>query len=320
MAHMIETMAYANETPWHGLGVSVHADMTPAEILVKAELDWTVEKRRLYMDGHNGERLETGMSALIRDRDQKILDYVSCGSTWNVTQNAEALEFFNDFIAAGNMSMETAGSLDGGRMVWALAKVKDSFELFGGDRVESYLLFSNPHKYGRTIQIGFTPIRVVCNNTLTLALKGKDASKMISVSHRNKFDGDKVKQLLGVAHDKLVQYKEMAAYLGSKKYAKESVTEYFERVFPYIGDAEKAKMVGRGVSKGAKRASELLETQPGNEFAEGTWWQAFNATSYYIDHEAGREADTRLNNAWFGTGAVKKADALTMALEYAEAA
>jgi phage/plasmid-like protein (TIGR03299 family) len=167
MVAAVETMAYAGEVPWHGLGTPVPSDLTPDQMLEKAGLNWEVEKVPAYANV-NGEQVEVGKSALVRTSDNRVLDVV--GNDWNPLQNADAFDFFNDFVMAGDMDMHTAGSLLGGKRVWALAKVKDSFELFGGkDRVDNYLLFSNPHEYGMSIDIRMTPVRVVCNNTLTVS-------------------------------------------------------------------------------------------------------------------------------------------------------
>ncbi len=237
MAHMIEfmdgkaSMAYAGETPWHGLGTEVPADITPADMLKAAGLDWRVTPVPAFAE-IAGKQVSVGHSALVRDVDNKILDVIT--DDWIPNQNESAFEFFNDFVAAGEMEMHTAGSLRDGQLVWALAKVKESFELFKGDTVESYLLFTNPHKYGWSIDVRFTPIRVVCNNTLTLSLNTQ-SSKIVKVSHRREFDGDLVKETLGVAKEKLAKYKEMAAYLGSKRFTDESIVDYFTRVFPVSG-------------------------------------------------------------------------------------
>ena len=313
MAHMIETMAYAGEVPWHGLGVSVPADLSPAQMLEKAGLDWKVQKIPAYAE-INGKKTFVGRHALVRSSDGSILDTVT--ADWNPVQNEEAFEFFNDFVASGDMEMHTAGSLREGQVVWALAKVKDSFELFGGDTVESYLLFTNPHRFGQSIDVRFTPIRVVCNNTLTLSLNTK-SDNMVKINHRREFDGDSVKEMLGIAHDKLVKYKEMAKFLGSKKYKEESITEYFQRVFPMITNKETPR---KDMSKSANLALAVLETQPGANFAEGTWWQAFNAVTFLTDHKIGRSADSRLQSAWFGPNRQLKNRALELAVEYAEAA
>jgi len=317
MAHMIEEvngkaqMAYAGDVPWHGLGTKVPADLTPAQMLEAAGLDWTVTKVPAYAEVA-GQKVAVGKSALVRSMDDKIIDVVS--DDWNPVQNQEAFEFFNDFVAAGDMEMHTAGSLREGQIVWGLAKVKESFELFKGDQIDSYLLFSNFHKYGFSTDVRFTPIRVVCNNTLTLSLNSS-VERMAKVSHRKVFNGDGVKEMLGVAKDKLASYKEMATFLGSKRYSDENIVEYFTRVFPVTSNGGQKE-----VSKNAALAMDVLDTQPGARYAEGTWWQAFNAVTYVTDHLVGRSADTRLTSAWYGSNRGLKTKALETAVEMAEAA
>ena len=229
MAHMIEMvngkaqMAYAGELPWHGLGTKVPNDLTPAQMLEAAGLDWSVEKIPAFAKV-GGKNVNIGQSALVRSSDNQILDVVS--NDWNPVQNAEAFDFFNEFVAAGDMEMHTAGSLRDGQIIWGLAKVKESFELFKGDKIDSYLLFSNFHKYGFSTDVRFTPIRVVCNNTLTLSLNSK-VERMAKVSHRKEFRPDDVKGMLGIATEKLAKYKDMAQFLGSKRYTEENIVEYF---------------------------------------------------------------------------------------------
>lgn len=316
MAHMIEEingvaqMAYAGDVPWHGLGKKVPADLTPEQMLEAAGLDWTVEKTPTFAI-INDEHVSTGQSALVRSSDNKILDVVS--DDWVPVQNLQAFEFFNDFIAAGDMQMNTAGSLRNGQIVWALAKVNESFELFGGDRIDSYLLFSNFHKYGFSTDVRFTPIRVVCNNTLTLSLSSA-VERMVKINHRSQFNGDNVKMMLGITSDKLSKYKDMASYLGSKMYKKETLVEYFQRVFPVTNSSEKE------LSRNASRALSVVEGQPGAEYAEGSWWSAFNAVTYMTDHLVGRSNDTRLSSAWYGQNKNLKTKALELAVEYADAA
>ena len=317
MAHNLEMvdgkaqMAYAGEKPWHGLGVEVPADLTPEQMLEAAGLDWEVEKVEAYANV-SGKNVSVGHSALVRLSDNKILDVVS--NDWNPVQNADAFAFFNDFIAEGNMEMHTAGSLCGGQIVWALARVKDSFDLFGGDRVDSYLHFTNFHKYGFSTDVRFTPIRVVCNNTLTLSLNTK-VEKMVKISHRREFNGDNVKLMLGIAHEKLLKYKEMATFLGSKRAKDEDLVEYFKRIFPTGQNAKKQAELCRN----AKTALSIIDSQPGANFAQGSWWQAFNTVTYMTDHLLGRSSDTRLTSSWYGHNKGLKMRALETALEMAEA-
>jgi phage/plasmid-like protein (TIGR03299 family) len=304
-------MAYAGDVPWHGLGTRVPADLTPEQMLDAAGLNWEVTKVPAFAKVA-GKNVNVGWSALVRSSDEKIIDVVS--EDWNPVQNSEAFEFFNDFIAEGDMEMHTAGSLCDGKIVWALAKVKDSFELFGGDKVDSYLHFTNFHKYGCSTDVRFTPIRVVCNNTLTLSLNTK-VERMVKISHRREFNGDQTKLMLGVAAEKLAKYKEMAQFLGSKRYSDENVVEYFKRVFPAAENAKRSE-----ITKNARTALGILETQPGAEYAAGSWWQAFNATTYMTDHLIGRSTDTRMTSAWYGSNKNLKVRALETAIEMAEAA
>jgi len=313
MAHELEMvngvaqMAYVGETPWHGLGKRVPADLTPDQILEAAGLDWTVQKVPAFAN-INGKQVSVKHSALVRSSDDRVLDVVS--DDWNPVQNSEAFEFFNDFIAEGDMEMHTAGSLKDGQIVWALAKVKDGFTLFKGDEVESYLHFTNFHKYGFSTDIRFTPIRVVCNNTLTLSLNTK-VEKMVKISHRREFNGDNVKLMLGVAAEKLAKYKEMAQFLGSKRYTADSISDYFKTIFPSTGSGEKE------ISKNAGLALSVINTQPGAEFARGSWWQAFNTVTYMTDHVMGRTTDNRMQSAWYGVNKNLKTKALETALEMA---
>ena len=317
MAHELEILptgvashAYVGQTPWHSLGVEVPSDLTPEQMLKAAGLDWTVSAVPAFAE-IAGKQVDISRSALIRDTDNRILDVIT--PDWNPMQNIDAFEFFNDFVAAGDMSMHTAGSLKNGKIVWALAKVDESFELFGGDKVDSYLLFTNPHSYGNSIDVRFTPIRVVCNNTLSMSL-GAKAKQMVKVSHRREFDAEQVKLALGVAREKLDTYKETAAFLGSKRYTNETLVEYFTRVFPVSGSKQEKE-----ISRNAQLAMATVDTQPGAQYAEGSMWQLFNSVTYLTDHEIGRSADNRLYSAWYGPNQSLKTNALKLAVEMADA-
>src|SRR5215471_7249341 len=129
MSAEVETMAYRGEVPWHGMGVPVENSMPVGQMLKKAGLTWTVSKKPLYFPMDVGEGEKTKMRivpdefALIRDSDQTVLDTV--GSNFKPVQNHEVFDFFKRFVQAGDMEMETAGSLKGGRFIWALARIKD---------------------------------------------------------------------------------------------------------------------------------------------------------------------------------------------------
>ena len=318
MAHQVETMAYAGEVPWHGLGEKVSNDLAPIQMMDKAGLNWKVRELESFVE-FDGNRMPTGQKSLVRESDGKILTNV--GADWNPCQNETAFEFFTEFVMNGDMEMHTAGSLRDGQMVWALAKVKESFQVFGDDQVDSYLLFSNPHQYGKSIDVRFTPIRVVCNNTLTFSL-GSKTDNSVKVGHRVQFDPSEVKKALGIANQKMNTYKEYAENLGSKRYTADSLIEYYNSVFPRSSDnkvQDKALSIDT-LSRNAKLAYDVIEQQPGARYAEGSWWQAFNSVTFITDHIQGRNNDNRLYSSWYGQNQLRKKDAMKTALEFADAA
>jgi phage/plasmid-like protein (TIGR03299 family) len=321
MSHELEfvngqaQMAYAGDVPWHGLGVKVPSDLTPEQMMKAAGLDWEVEKTPMFIR-HNGDVVRVPKRyALTRTSDGKVLDIVG-GDNWNPTQNVQAFEFFNDFISAGNCTMETAGSLHGGQIIWAMAKINEAIEVVKGDVIEGNLLFSNPHKYGKAIDIRSTDTRVVCNNTLTLAL-GEKAKTNYRVDHRQTFNAEEAKLAIGIAKDKLLKYKEMGQFLASKRFKEEDVVTYFNRVFKLENARTEEGQIG---SRPARTAFESLWTQPGAEFGEGSFWQLFNAVTYATNHKIGHSADTRMQSTWFGSNADRNIQALNVAMEMAEAA
>jgi phage/plasmid-like protein (TIGR03299 family) len=317
MAHELEMvngeaqMAYRESAgkPWHGLGVPVSDDLSPQEMMEVAGLDWNVEKVDTFYR-YKGDNHSTGQQALVRSTDGKILTQVGPG--WNPVQNSEAFDFFTDFVKAGDMQMDTAGSLKEGRLVWALADVQDGFSLFNGDEVKGFLLFSNPHQYGKAIDIKFVMERVVCNNTLAVALDEKNRVG-VRINHRSQFDADKVKEILGISHNKVEQFKEAAEFLGSKNYDREKLIKYFGNIF---GESNRDN---KDLSRTAEQAMGYVENQPGDNFRPGTWWNAYNAVTYMTNHKLGRSADTRMSSAWFGGNAKRNINALDLALEMADA-
>lgn len=312
MAHEIEMvngvaqMAYAGELPWHGLGSQVSDDISTDGMMEAAGLDWSVTKQPMYYMDDLGKMGEVpGKSALVRSSDNKVMDIV--GQDWNPVQNAEAFEFFREFVDSGDMKMHTAGSLKGGKMVWALAKVNDGFTIKtaqGEDSVESYLLFSNPHQYGKSIDVRFTPIRVVCNNTLTLSLN-QNVDQYVRMGHQRPFNAEDAMATLGMAHQKLETYKEAAEYLCQKSYTSEQMVDYFNQVFPSASSRDSNK---------SREAQEVMHTQAGANLGEGTFWQLFNTVTYMTDHTLGRNADTRLQSSWYGQNQNVKKKALELAV------
>ena len=318
MAHMIETMAWTGPTPWHGLGVQVDSDISTDDMLTKAGLDWTVEKMPLMADlGDQTVSIPTH-TALTRSSDGKVLSVVGAG--YQPVQNWEALEFFRSFVEAGDMTLETAGSLGGGKRIWALASLRDGFELEGGDAVQGYLLLTNPHTPNAALVAQFTPIRVVCANTMAMALAGESAG-IYRHAHFTVFDAERAKAALGLARHQLADFHEASAFLASRRSTEEMVCRFFVEVFEPVRSVNDDFDILVKLPR-VQRALDALTVQPGAELrsSEGTWWGAVNAVTWLADHKFGRSADTRLSSAWYGEARQFKLRALAKALDYAKAA
>jgi phage/plasmid-like protein (TIGR03299 family) len=312
------SLTNADLTPYEGVGVALPTALDTNALLEEAGLDWEVEKLRAYADGPNGEKIDTGKYALVRDSDQKVLDLVS--GTWNPVQNKEAFDFFNSFIEEGGMQMEAAGSVAGGKKVWALAKVNESFDLFDGDVIDSYLLFTNPHEFGAAIDIRFTPKRVTCSNMIAKLLR-TGSERMVKVNHSKQFDAEAAKATLLEAQSELSEYKETAEFLGSKQITDAAVKQYFNEVFPATYQRKNAVTANDDSDRtNVKLALEALEIQPGTEFAPGSWWQALNAVTYLTDHVLGKSDESRLRSQWYGINQRRKIKAVELAIKYANAA
>ena len=303
MAHQLESMAYANEVPWHGLGERVADSLTVEDMIKAAKIDWTVSSRPLIFKGSEGEDYAVeDQRAIVRDSDDKLLTIA--GKNWKPTQNHESMGFFKDFVEAGDAKMETAGSLREGRMIWGLAKMDESFELPGNDKTEGYLLVASPHEYGKPLQIKFTPVRVVCNNTITLALRSSQGT--FKMNHTKKFGAfqmRKAKEALGIAHEMMDEYKENAEELVKMTMSKADVIEFLAPLFQPQSDS---KDLMRDFADLANpkflRVMDVYEKAPGASV--GNAWGVLNAVTYYTDHATkARTNDNRLNNAWFGTNA-----------------
>lgn len=318
MSHEVETMAYTNEVPWHGLGEYVAEAPTAKQMLKLAKLDWRVERRPLFTPttaGDNATQELDGFAALVRDRDNKVLDVV--GSRYIPTQNEDVFEFFKEFVEAGGAKMETAGSLKEGRYVWGLASLNASFKMKGNDEVKGYLLVASPHEQGKSLIVKFTTIRVVCNNTLTLALGRK--GNEFRMNHRNHFDEtmiNRAKDTLGIARDQLGEFEDNARKLQKVKLTQKDCIRILAGV--YQPDADMTKLISDFDDEATPRmklAMDILARAPGAQ--PDNAWGVLNAVTYYSDHVASRTADKRLTNAWIGKTANQKEAVLETLLELA---
>lgn len=326
MSANIETIAWTNQTPWHGLGVKVEKTLTVPQMLNKAKINWTVSKRPLLASLMSNKEEEHTFDidvpdkfALVRDSDHRVLDVV--GKDYVPVQNKEAFHFFNDFIHAGKAYFETAGSLSGGRLVWGLANLNQEIKLGGGDNMKGYLLVASPHKQGKSFIIKNTSIRVVCNNTLEIALveHGKAEFRMI---HRTEFNEGMValaKETLGIARENFDEFGRNVKKLIKQKMTLEDSTKFLaEAIQPeLIHNKTPINEIETHSNKFLRLSLEALGKAPGQDLvtAEDTLWGTVNAVTYVSDHLIGRNPDNRLNKAWFGSYAAMKKDVFQQAMK-----
>ena len=174
MAALIESLFYVRETPWHGQGLRVEDAPSSEEAIRLAGLDWLVDQQPIYLA--DGIQIKDNY-ANVRSSDGKALGIV--GSKYKIVQNTEAFAFTDELLGEG-VKYETAGSLKEGKVIWLLAKMPEAFEVLG-DKVEPYLVFTNTHDGSGAVRVCMTPVRVVCNNTLNMALRG--AKRVWSARH-----------------------------------------------------------------------------------------------------------------------------------------
>ena len=232
-------------------------------------------------------------------------------SRYNVVQPHEVLHFYQDLVEAGGFELETAGSLKGGRKLWALAKTGQDLKLKGNDLVKSYLLLATSCDGTLCTTAQFTSLRVVCNNTLQMALRG--ATGAIKVPHSTQFDAAAVKESLGLGLSHWDEFKAQTKALAQRPVAPEEALRFFSDLLAQPLDEENiilTKPVQRlhELYQGAGMGSELVSSR-------NTAWGLVNAVTEYVDHHRrARSQDHRLDSAWFGQGAQLKSQALNQAL------
>lgn len=225
MAANVESMFYTREKPWHGLGTKVEEAPTSADALRLAGLDWQVIQEPIYTD--TGERI-SGYKANVRDSDRKVLGVVT--DRYKIIQNQEAFAFTDALLGEG-VRYETAGALQEGKKVWLLARLPREY-IISGERISPYLVFSNTHDGSGAVKVALTPIRVVCNNTLNLALN--TASRSWSMIHTGNIKNKvwEAKNTLFMAEEYMEKLGKEFENLRKQKLSDQQVKEYIELLLP----------------------------------------------------------------------------------------
>ena len=273
MAALVETMFYVREKPWHGLGTRVEEALTSQEAIEKAGLDWTVDPCPVF--DQRGIQIQ-GYVANTRSSDDSVLGIVS--NRYSIVQNREAFDFTDNLIGKG-LKYETAGSLRGGRQVWLLGKMPDM--QICGDKFEPYICFTNTHDGTGAIRCCMTPIRVVCNNTLNLALSR--AKRSWSARHIGDINAKltEARQTLDLADLYLKNFAEEADKLAGAKMNSGMVITVLDQMFKLKDDASERQ---KETAKQAKY--EIVNCMMAPDLAQfvGTKWGFLNAVADWVDH------------------------------------
>jgi len=307
-------MAYVGDEPWHGLGQKLADNATIEQWQMAAGMDWKIRrsKVRYAVEQTGSEILELPEShVLFRSDTNAPLGIVS--SKYKTVQPAEVMEFFRDLTESNGFKMDTAGTLFGGKRFWALASIGESACIVGNDQIDGYLLLSTSSDGTLATTARFTTVRVVCNNTLGMALKG-NAKREIVVSHRSVFDADRVKNELGIARDAFGDFLKEARHL-AKTRVKMDEAEAF--IATLLKDTKTVVSEDVSKTKPYQKIMDLFTTTGiGHEMAgaDGTAWGLVNAVTEYVDHHVKAKSDShRLSSAWFGRGDNLKTAALIAA-------
>lgn len=326
MAHEIQkndNMFSVSEVPWHRLGVVLPEAPTVEEGILAANLGWKVGTKTLQTpDGEVVNALAT-----YRKDNNEILGVV--GNNYKILQNTEAFGFFQPFLDAKEASLETAGSLCNGRKIWVLAKINRPDSVIvpkADDRVSKYILLSNSHDGTLAIRVGYSPVRVVCMNTLKAAISNRNSS-LIRIKHVGNVVEtlNEVRDIMNLADQTFEATAEKYRILASKEINHKDLEKYVKIVFATPKQEEDAILTGEDLTSGVRvmnRVVNLFERGRGNDLpgVKGTYWAAYNAISEYLQYERGKNVDTRLDSLWFGQGDVLNKKALQTAVNMATAA
>lgn len=288
MAHEVETMMYTREVPWHGLGVRVEESPNSEDAIKVAGLDWTVESKPIYNDNHIQI---PGFVANTRSTDGSVLGIVS--DKYKIVQNAEAFKF-TDSLIGGDVRYETAGSLKNGKSIFLLAHLPHTSIL--GDEVAPYLCFTSTHDGTGSIKVCMTPIRVVCNNTLNLALN--KARRTWTCRHMGNLE-DKLAEAthtLGLANKYMERLGVEADRLANTTVTNDQIQEILAEMFPI--NTEDSDRIKANTNK-AKTEFMVAYYMPDIAKFQNTAWGLINAASDFVGHSVPQRNTSTYNERNF---------------------
>lgn len=315
MSNQRVNMAYYGKTPWHGLGhVLTEEDTKDMETVAKiAGLDWSVLETKVNYEVNDQNIHMPDVKALVRSDTMAPLSIVS-RDLYKTVQPKKIIEFYKHFIESHGFTMETAGSLSGGKKIWALAKINESSFVSKNDKINPYLLLATSYDKTMSTRWMFTSVRVVCNNTLQVAYYDNNFKSELqgSVPHSTDFDENKlildVESLMKYWNGFMDQNRELSKRIVSRE---ETVQFFLDLLYPNKDKDE----LGTRSKNNIINMVEVFKNGVGQQEAGNTAWGLVNAVTRYVDHEKGRSRDTALNSAWFGVGSNLKLEAYKQAIK-----
>ena len=318
----VQTMAYYGEVPWHGLGTPVPKGATAEQMIRAAGLDWEVDSRPARGAREINKKKEYSRYEMVRlprprmDEQEVLLGVVS--RRYQPLQNTEAFGFFDPIVEDGKAYFETAGALGEGERIWVMAKMPKAIEIVRGDECTKYLLLSNTHSGDGSVIVKFTAVRVVCQNTLMLAMDDGQKAYRVRHSKQMQFRLDELAQFLSITQKVFLEAEKLFRQMARVQMTEERLEHYFEAVFPRsAGQKRSGKRPERWDS-----VREVFETQEDLQMpgVRGTLWGAYNAITRFEDYKQPQQEeqpDQRLERIWFGGGAEIKGNALIKGAELA---
>ena len=317
MAHNLATvdgkvsMAYnrMNGAPWHGLGQDVIGLMTSEEALDKAGLNFKAEKKEMFTQIGTDIIPIPDAYAVVRSDNNAILGTV--GAQYSPIQNTDAFKFFDDLVSEKQAMYETCGALGVGEKIWIMAKLPDDI-IVKADKVETYLLLSNSHNGTTALTAQFTPVRVVCQNTLNLALKG--ATHKIKIRHSQNAQArlEMAHELLGITKKVYKHTNELFTAMSEKFVTPTDVRAYLDGVFKVKEKAVTGKKPNARMSNMIGQCEELFKKGEGNKGE--TLWDLYNGVTEFFDHHRSlKNNENRWVSSMFGSGVETKERAFELA-------
>jgi phage/plasmid-like protein (TIGR03299 family) len=313
MSHEItskDNLFYVGEKPWHGIGKRVDHVLTASEAIIAANLGWAVTGVPIY--DNNGTELKD-YQAIKREDTGDVFQV--CKKSYTPVQNTECFRMFDEVVGTGLAKYEIAGSLQGGKKVWMLAKLPYDFSVNGSDEVNSYITLINGHDGSLALQMYETPVRVVCSNTLRASINNR--SNVVSARHTISGKANFVNRasvILAKTKKYFEEFKLAAITMAKKEMIDSDINAFLKQLFEVEGKTREE--VSTRVYNQMREVKHLINYGTGNTQAgiRGTAWAAYNGVTEYVDHKKGTD-ENRLTSSWLGSGAELRERAFELLLK-----